>query len=79
VIEQYPTLKSSEVVLGLMDELAGSENRIAVERRRYNERVRRYNALVLGIPGNLMAAVAGFKTRPYFRADLDAQSAPKIP
>ena len=79
VIERYPELRSRDVVLQLMDELAGTENRIAVERRRYNERVRQYNGLVLGFPRTLIARAAGFGPRPYFRADLDAATAPKVP
>jgi len=76
VIEQYPELRSREVVLSLMDELAGTENRIAVERRRYNERVRDYNQLVLGVPRSLVARPFGFKPRPYFQAEADAATAP---
>jgi len=76
VIEQYPELRSREVVLGLMDELAGTENRIAVERRRYNERVRDYNRLVLVFPRSLAAGLFGFKPRPYFQAEADAATAP---
>ncbi len=76
IIERYPELKSRDVVLQLMDELAGTENRIVVERRRYNERVREYNQLVLGFPRSLIAGAAGFKLRPYFQAEADAASAP---
>lgn len=76
VIEQYPELRSREVVLSLMDELAGTENRIAVERRRYNERVRDYNQLILGVPRRLVAGPFGFKPRPYFQAEADAATAP---
>ena len=76
VVEQYPELRSREVVLSLMDELAGTENRIAVERRRYNERVRDYNQLVLGVPRSLVAGPFGFKPRPYFQAEADAATAP---
>jgi len=76
VVEQYPELRSREVVLSLMDELAGTENRIAVERRRYNERVRDYNQLVLGVPRSLVAGPFGFKPRPYFQAEADAAPAP---
>ncbi len=78
VIERYPELRSREIVLGLMDELAGTENRIVVERRRYNARVQQFNGLILGFPRSLIARAAGFKTRPYFRAELDASAAPKI-
>ncbi len=79
IIERYPELRSREVVLGLMDELAGTELRIAVERRRYNEQVRIYNQLVLSFPHNLIAAATGFTPRPYFQAERDAASSPKTP
>ena len=78
VIERYPELRSREVVLQLMDELAGTENRIAVERRRYNERVRRYNALVMRVPHTFIARLTGFAPMPYFRADADAATAPRV-
>lgn len=68
LVEASPALRSSETVAGLMDELAGTENRIAVERRRYNERVRGYNTLVQQFPGSAVAARAGFRPRPYFEA-----------
>lgn len=76
VIEQYPELRSRDVVLSLMDELAGTENRIAVERRRYNERVRDYNQLILGVPGRFVAGLFDFTPRPYFQAEADAATAP---
>ncbi len=76
VIERNPELRSHEVVLQLMDELAGTENRIAVERHRYNNRVRQYDQLVLGFPGSLIAGVARFKPRPFFQAEADAATAP---
>jgi len=79
VIERYPELRSRDVVLQLMDELAGTENRIMVERRRYNAQVSTYNPLVLTFPGNLIAGVAGFRPRPYFQAEADAGAAPKVP
>jgi LemA protein len=79
LIEQYPQLRSQEVVLGLMDELAGSENRIAVERRRYNEHVAAYNRLVLGFPRNVVARLFSFRPRPYFQAEADAATAPRLP
>ena len=79
LIEQYPQLRSQEVVLGLMDELAGTENRIAVERRRYNERVADYNRLVLSFPRSLIARRFGFTPRPYFQAEADAAKAPRVP
>jgi len=79
LIEQYPQLRSQEVVLGLMDELAGTENRIAVERRRYNERVGDYNRLVLSFPRSIVARLFGFAPRPYFQAEADAATAPRVP
>lgn len=79
LIEQYPQLRSQEVVLGLIDELAGTENRIAVERRRYNERVADYNRLVLSFPRSLVARLLGFAPRPYFQAEADAATAPRLP
>lgn len=78
VIERYPELRSREVVLQLMDELAGTENRIAVERRRYNERVTRYNALVMRVPHTFIARLTEFAPMPYFRADADAATAPRV-
>jgi len=66
VVEASPSLRSSETVARLMDELTGTENRIAVERRRYNERVRAYNTSVMQFPGSLMAGTAAFRPRPYF-------------
>ena len=79
LIEQSPQLRSQEVVLGLMDELAGTENRIAVERRRYNERVAEYNRLVLSFPRSVAARLLGFAPRPYFQAEADAATAPRVP
>ncbi len=68
VVEASPTLRSSETAARLMDELAGTENRIAVERRRYNERAQTYNTLVMQFPGSLVAGATGFTSRPYFEA-----------
>jgi LemA protein len=78
IIEASPTLRSSETVAGLLDELAGTENRIAVERRRYNERVRAYNTLVLQFPSSLIASSAGFRPRPYFEASPEAGAPPAV-
>ncbi len=79
VIERYPELRSREVVLQLMDELAGTEHRIMVERRRYNDQVSVYNQLVLSFPHNLVAGPAGFRPRLYFQAEANAATAPKAP
>jgi LemA protein len=64
--ENYPTLSSIPLVAGLMDELAGTENRIAVERLRYNEEVRDYNTRIKKFPNSLIAGMGGFDERPYY-------------
>src|SRR5438270_3716136 len=68
VVENYPNLKANEQFNRLMDELSGTENRIAVERMRYNERIQEYNAATRRFPGNLTAKMFGFKQYPYFEA-----------
>ena len=68
--ENYPTLSSIELVTGLMDELAGTENRIATERMRYNEEVRDYNTKVNKFPSNLVAGMFGFDERDYYNPPL---------
>ena len=78
VVEAYPQLRSADALARLMDELAGTENRIAVERRRYNERVRTYDTLVQQFPGSLIAAAAHFEPRPYFTATPPAVGAPAV-
>jgi LemA protein len=78
VVEASPELRSSETVARLIDELAGTENRIAVERRRYNERVVEYNRLVQQFPGSIVAARAGFEVRPYFEAAASAAAPPLV-
>jgi LemA protein len=78
IIENYPELRSSERVADLMDELAGTENRIAIERRRYNEEVRDYNVAIKRFPGNLIAGVFGFSERAYFEAAPGAEEAPRV-
>lgn len=78
VVENYPTLRSQANVTQLMDELAGTENRIAVERRRYNEQVLSYNTMTKRFPSNVVAGMFGFGERAYFRAVTGADSAPKV-
>ncbi len=79
VVENYPQLRSNENFLRLQDELAGSENRIAVERRKYNEAVQRYNTTLGLFPNNLFAGVLGFqRIDDYFRTDPGARTAPKV-
>ncbi len=77
-IERYPELKANQNFLELQSQLEGTENRIAVERRRFNETARFYNTLIGRIPNNFVAAVAGFKPRPYFEAAPGAEQAPKV-
>jgi len=77
--ENYPQLKSNENFLRLQDELAGTENRIAVERRRYNEVVQDYNTFIALFPNSLVASIGGFtRNDAYFKTDEGARSAPKV-
>jgi LemA protein len=78
IIENYPILRSVETVTTLMDELAGTENRINVERQRYNTAVQDYNTTILRFPTNLVASMFGFENRQYFKADSGASTAPKV-
>ena len=78
VVENYPQLKANEQFNRLMDELAGTENRIAVARGRYNDRIREYNTQRRRFPSNITAKVFGFKEYPYFEAPPSAQTAPKV-
>jgi LemA protein len=79
VVENYPQLKSNENFMRLQDELAGTENRIAVERRRYNETVQDYNTYISLFPNNLVAGFAGFmRNDAYFKTEEGARQAPKV-
>jgi LemA protein len=79
VVERYPELKSNQNFLALQDELAGTENRIAVERKRYNDTVREYNVFVRRFPNNLIAGFFGYsKEDIYFKAEEGAEQAPKV-
>jgi LemA protein len=78
IVENYPQLKSDANFQRLQDELAGTENRIATERMRYNERVQEYNTLRRRFPSNVTAKVFGFKEYPYFEAPPASQQAPKV-
>ena len=78
ISEAYPELKSNENFIRLQDELAGSENRIAVERRRYNVAVQEYNTDVRQVPNNLIAGMFGFGDREYFEAEEGAQELPVV-
>ncbi|MFY9402031.1 MAG: LemA family protein [Candidatus Omnitrophota bacterium] len=79
VAENYPDLKADQTFLKLMDELSGTENRIAVERMRYNESVREYNISVRTFPGNIIASNFGYKpATEYFKADDTAKKVPQV-
>lgn len=78
IVENYPTLKSDAVFTRLMDELAGTENRIAVARKRYNDATREYNVAVRRFPGNIVAGVFGFNKTSYFEIPEAAKQAPKV-
>jgi LemA protein len=79
VVENYPQLKSNENFLRLQDELAGTENRIAVERRRYNETVQDYNTYIALFPNSLVASMGGFaRNDAYFKTEEGARQVPKV-
>jgi LemA protein len=78
LVENYPQLKADAQFARLSDELAGTENRLATERRRYNETVREYNTFIKQFPQTLVARLAGFDTETYFEAAKGAQEVPKV-
>src|ERR1035437_5674331 len=79
VVENYPQLRSNENFLRLQDELAGTENRIAVERKRYNDTLQDYNTYIGLFPNNIVASLSGFtRNDAYFKADEGARQAPKV-
>ena len=78
VVENYPELRSSEAVTTLMAQLEGTENRIAVERKRYNDNVRDYNLVVKRFPKSMVASMFGFGEREYFEISESANVAPRV-
>jgi len=79
VVENYPQLKADQTFLNLMDELSGTENRIAVERMRYNEAVKDYNITVRQFPANIVAGIFGYRpAAEYFKAEERAKAAPEV-
>jgi len=78
IAENYPALKANENFIRLQDELAGTENRIAVERMRYNEAVQAFNTSIKRFPTNFLARMLGFSEKEYFEAEPGAQEAPKV-
>jgi LemA protein len=78
VVEKYPDLKANQNFLALQDQLEGTENRIAVERKRFNETARGYNTFIKQFPKVVLANMFGFKERPYFKASGGADEAPEV-
>jgi LemA protein len=78
VVENYPNLKSDATFARLMDELAGTENRLSVERKRYNDSVQAYNVAVRQFPGNLIAGILGFREQPFFEVPAAARQTPQV-
>ena len=79
ISENYPQLRSNENFLHLQDELAGTENRIAVERRKYNETLQKYNTTIELFPNNIVAGMSGFQRNDaYFKTDPGSRTAPKV-
>ena len=78
VTENYPELKANQNFLALQDQLEGTENRITVERQRFNDVVKTYNIFIKQFPRSFIANMSGFRAKSYFTADEAAQSAPKV-
>ncbi len=78
VVEKYPDLKANQNFLSLQSQLEGTENRIAVERKRFNEAAREFNTHIKKFPRVILANITGFKEKPYFKAQEGADTAPKV-
>ncbi len=78
IMENYPQLKSMETVNTLMAQLEGTENRIAVERQRYNEKVQTFNTTIKRVPDSWVASLFGFSAKSYFESAPGAENAPKV-
>lgn len=78
IVENYPELKSDATYIALMDELEGSENRIAVARKDYNDAVKDYNNKVIRFPGSIAASIFGFEKAEYFEADEESLTVPDV-
>ncbi len=78
VVENYPTLKSSDTVQNLMTQLEGTENRVSVERQRYNDDVQAYETSIKRFPSSVIASMFGFNDLAYFQAAAGAENAPKV-
>ncbi len=78
VVERYPDLKANQNFLDLQAQLEGTENRIAVERKKFNETVRDYNTYIKTFPNNFFAGMFGFAQKPYFKAAQGSDKAPEV-
>lgn len=78
IVEAYPELKANQNFLELQSQLEGTENRIAVERMRFNEVVKSFNTSVRRFPANILASLFGFDKKPYFKSDEAAEKAPVV-
>ena len=78
ITENYPDLKANENFLQLQAQLEGTENRITVERKTFNEVAQTYNSAIRQFPGNILAGIFGFERKPYFEAESGAEKAPKV-
>jgi len=78
IVENYPQLQSNTTVLGLMDELSGTENRVSVERKRFNDLVKDYNTTIKRFPTNIIAGMFNFDERAFFEAVEAAEKAPEV-
>jgi LemA protein len=78
IVENYPQLQSNQNVNKLMDELSGTENRIAIERKRFNDDVTAYNLIVIRFPQNVLANMFGFKQRNFFQSNPAAETVPEV-
>ena len=78
VVENYPQLKSNEAFMGLMDEIAGTENRLSTARMRYNDAMRDFNVMVKVFPTNLYAGILGFKEAAYYQIQESEKAVPKV-
>ena len=78
MVENYPDLKSSQNFIQLSDELAGTENRIAVARNDYNNAVKAYNLKIKKFPNNIIAGIFNFEEKTYFEADVESTEVPNV-
>jgi len=78
VVEKYPDLKANQNFLDLQAQLEGTENRIAVERKKFNETVRVYNTYIKTFPNNIFAGMFGFAQKPYFKSSQGSEKAPEV-